>query len=53
MGATAEHILATSRASGVDTALPEAVASLYRRAIAAGRGSDGWTTLSELVRGRE
>jgi 3-hydroxyisobutyrate dehydrogenase-like beta-hydroxyacid dehydrogenase len=46
MGATAEHVLQTSRATGVDTALPEAVASLYRRAVAAGRGTDG--VVSEL-----
>lgn len=53
MGASAEHILETSRAAGVDTALPEAVAALYRRAIAAGHGKDGFTALFELVRSRE
>jgi 3-hydroxyisobutyrate dehydrogenase-like beta-hydroxyacid dehydrogenase len=51
MGATAEHVLDTSRAVGVDTALPEAVASLYRRALAAGHGRDSWTAIWELVRG--
>jgi 3-hydroxyisobutyrate dehydrogenase-like beta-hydroxyacid dehydrogenase len=49
MGATAEHILETSRASGVDATLPEAVASLYRRTIAAGHGRSGWTALFEQV----
>jgi 3-hydroxyisobutyrate dehydrogenase-like beta-hydroxyacid dehydrogenase len=53
MGATAEHILDTSRAAGVDPALPAAVAALYRRAIAAGHGKDGWTALFEQVTGRE
>ncbi|WP_214404059.1 NAD(P)-dependent oxidoreductase [Pseudonocardia lacus] len=51
MGATAEHILESSRTSGVDSALPEAVASLYRRAVAAGHGRDSWTALAEVVRG--
>ncbi|MCO1659652.1 NAD(P)-dependent oxidoreductase [Pseudonocardia humida] len=50
MGAGAEHVLETSRAAGVDTTLPEAVASLYRRAVAAGHGARGWTVLSEVVR---
>lgn len=50
MGATAEHIVGASRAAGVDAALPEAVASLYRRAIAAGRGGEGWTALVDVIR---
>jgi len=53
MGATAEHVLGTSEAGGVDTALPAAVASLYRRAVAAGHGGAGWTVLWELVGPRE
>jgi 3-hydroxyisobutyrate dehydrogenase-like beta-hydroxyacid dehydrogenase len=49
MGATADHIVAASAAAGLDTALPEAVKSLYDRAIAAGHGSDNWTSLYEVV----
>ena len=52
MGATADHIVAASRAAGIDTALPEAVKSLYDRAIAAGRGKESWTVLSEVMRRR-
>lgn len=50
MGATAEHILATSRAAGVDLELPAAVASHYQRAIAAGHGRDDWTSLYEVIK---
>jgi 3-hydroxyisobutyrate dehydrogenase-like beta-hydroxyacid dehydrogenase len=49
MGATADHIVAASTAGGLDTALPEAVKSLYDRAIAAGHGSDNWTSLYEVI----
>jgi 3-hydroxyisobutyrate dehydrogenase-like beta-hydroxyacid dehydrogenase len=49
MGATADHIVAASTAAGLDTALPEAVKSLYVRAIAAGHGGDNWTSLYEVV----
>jgi 3-hydroxyisobutyrate dehydrogenase-like beta-hydroxyacid dehydrogenase len=49
MGATADHIVAASTAAGLDTVLPEAVKSLYDRAIAAGHGSDNWTSLYEVV----
>ena len=49
MGATADHIVAASAAAGIDTALPEAVKSLYDRAIAAGHGNDNWTSLYEVV----
>jgi 3-hydroxyisobutyrate dehydrogenase-like beta-hydroxyacid dehydrogenase len=52
MGATADHIVTASRDAGIDTALPEAVKSLYDRAIAAGRGKESWTALSEVIRGR-
>jgi 3-hydroxyisobutyrate dehydrogenase-like beta-hydroxyacid dehydrogenase len=52
MGATADHIVTASRDAGIDTALPEAVKSLYDRAIAAGRGKESWTVLSEVIRGR-
>jgi 3-hydroxyisobutyrate dehydrogenase-like beta-hydroxyacid dehydrogenase len=45
MGATADHIVAAS------TALPDAVKSLYDRAIAAGHGGDNWTSLYEVITG--
>jgi 3-hydroxyisobutyrate dehydrogenase-like beta-hydroxyacid dehydrogenase len=49
MGATADHIVTANRDAGLDTVLPEAVKSLYDRAIAAGHGSDNWTSLYEVV----
>ncbi|TQM09151.1 NAD(P)-dependent oxidoreductase [Pseudonocardia kunmingensis] len=49
MGATADHIVAASRAAGLDTVLPEAVKSLYDRTIAAGHGRDNWTSLYEVI----
>ncbi|MBK1783085.1 NAD(P)-dependent oxidoreductase [Prauserella cavernicola] len=53
MGATADHIVAANREAGVDVALPEAVKSLYDRAIAAGHGSGNWTSLWEVIRARD
>ena len=50
MGATADHIVAASTAAGIDAALPEAVKSLYDRAIAAGHGKDNWTSLYEVIK---
>lgn len=50
MGATADHIVGASNESGVDSALPYAVKSLYDRAIARGHGRDSWTSLYEVVR---
>ncbi|MDG4805595.1 NAD(P)-binding domain-containing protein [Micromonospora sp. WMMD1120] len=50
MGATAEHILRTSEAAGVDPELPKAVKSHYDRAIAAGLGTRNWTALYEVLR---
>ncbi|GAA3392575.1 NAD(P)-dependent oxidoreductase [Cryptosporangium minutisporangium] len=50
MGATADHIVRTATASGVDTGLPDAVKSQYDRAIAAGRGDQDWTALYEVIR---
>jgi 3-hydroxyisobutyrate dehydrogenase-like beta-hydroxyacid dehydrogenase len=52
MGATADHVVRTAAASGVDTGLAEAVRSQYDRAIAAGHGSDGWTALYEVIRAK-
>jgi len=49
MGATADHVVGASEAAGIDTALPNAVKSLYDRAIAAGHGKDNWTSLFEVI----
>nr|CTQ94810.1 dehydrogenase, putative [Kibdelosporangium sp. MJ126-NF4] len=50
MGATADHIVGASNESGVDSALPYAVKSMYDKAIATGHGRDSWTSLYEVVR---
>jgi 3-hydroxyisobutyrate dehydrogenase-like beta-hydroxyacid dehydrogenase len=50
MGATADHIVATSRELGVDARLPEAVKAQYDRAIEAGYGKASWTSLFEILR---
>ncbi|TLW94574.1 NAD(P)-dependent oxidoreductase [Saccharomonospora piscinae] len=49
MGATAEHIVGASEDAGVDTTLPRAVLSYYRRAIEAGHGAHGWPSLYEVI----
>ncbi|SFQ55216.1 3-hydroxyisobutyrate dehydrogenase [Amycolatopsis arida] len=53
MGATADHILETSRDAGIDLDLPAAVKAHYDRAIAAGHGTDGWPSLFEVITRRE
>ncbi|MYR44776.1 NAD(P)-binding domain-containing protein [Streptomyces sp. SID5910] len=50
MGATADHIVTTSTAAGIDLALPRAVQSHYRQAIAAGHGKDNWTHIIDAIR---
>jgi len=50
MGATANHIVRTSEKAGVDTRLPAAVEAHYDQAIAAGRGTENWTVLYELLK---
>jgi 3-hydroxyisobutyrate dehydrogenase-like beta-hydroxyacid dehydrogenase len=50
MGATADHIHATSEAVGIDTALPRAVQAHYHRAIGDGHGTDGWTRIIDAIR---
>jgi 3-hydroxyisobutyrate dehydrogenase-like beta-hydroxyacid dehydrogenase len=50
MGATADHVVGANRSAGLDTALPDAVKSLYDRAIARGHGRDGWASLIEVIR---
>ncbi|MGP4022807.1 NAD(P)-dependent oxidoreductase [Actinomadura sp. 3N407] len=53
MGATADHIHATAESVGIDTALPRAVQTLYRRAIDGGHGTDGWTRTIDGIRAPE
>jgi 3-hydroxyisobutyrate dehydrogenase-like beta-hydroxyacid dehydrogenase len=50
MGATADHVVGASLGLGIDTALPDAVKSLYDRAIARGHGKDSWTSLIEVIK---
>lgn len=50
MGATADHIVDTAQAAGVDLELPRAVRSHYARAIAAGHGKDSWSSLFEVIK---
>jgi 3-hydroxyisobutyrate dehydrogenase-like beta-hydroxyacid dehydrogenase len=50
MGATADHIVAASRAAEVDLGLPRAVQRHYRRAIEAGHGADNWTRIIDGIR---
>jgi 3-hydroxyisobutyrate dehydrogenase-like beta-hydroxyacid dehydrogenase len=50
MGATADHVVAANHSMGLDTALPEAIKSLYARAVARGHGRDGWASLIEVIR---
>ncbi|MEV0703620.1 NAD(P)-binding domain-containing protein [Saccharopolyspora sp. NPDC050389] len=50
MGATADHILETSEAAGIDLELPRAIKTHYDRAIAAGKGGDNWTRLIDGIR---
>lgn len=50
MGATADHIVETSRSLGLDLALPLAVQAHYRRAIEDGGGGDNWTRIIDGIR---
>lgn len=50
MGATADHIVETSTAIGLDLALPLAVQAHYRRAIENGHGRDNWTRIIDSIR---
>ncbi|QNP68179.1 NAD(P)-dependent oxidoreductase [Streptomyces roseirectus] len=50
MGATADHIVETSRALGIDLALPLTVQAHYRRAIDDGHGGDNWTRIIDGIR---
>ena len=50
MGATADHVVGANSGMGLDTALPDAIKSLYDRAIVRGHGRDGWASLAEVIR---
>ncbi len=50
LSAAMEHVLTTSRRSGVRTEVPEAVARLLAAGIAAGHGDDGVASLAETMR---
>jgi len=50
MGATADHIVDTSTALGLDLALPLAVRAHYRSAIENGHGGDNWTRIIDVIR---
>ncbi len=50
MGATAAHIRETSQTLGVESGLPAAVLSHYRRALDDGHGGDNWTRIIDGIR---
>ena len=50
MGATANHILGASQDANIDTTLPTAVKSHYDQTIAAGHGTNSWTSLYNAIR---
>ncbi|MEU1041260.1 NAD(P)-dependent oxidoreductase [Streptomyces sp. NPDC005551] len=50
MGATADHIVETSRSLGLDPALPLAVQAHYQRVIENGHGGDNWTRIIDSIR---
>ncbi|WP_454860409.1 NAD(P)-dependent oxidoreductase [Promicromonospora soli] len=50
MGATADHIVASSDAAGVDRGLPAAVQAYYTWAREHGHGGDNWTRIIDAMR---
>ncbi|MDR7383612.1 NAD(P)-dependent oxidoreductase [Promicromonospora iranensis] len=50
MGATADHIVAASKAVGVDTGLPAAVQAYYAWVRDNGYGNDNWTRIIDAMR---
>jgi 3-hydroxyisobutyrate dehydrogenase-like beta-hydroxyacid dehydrogenase len=48
--ASAEHVLHTNADAGVDTALPAAVADLFRRGMNAGHAADSFSSLVDLMK---
>ncbi|MDX3535688.1 NAD(P)-binding domain-containing protein [Streptomyces sp. MB09-01] len=51
--ASVEHVLHTNADAGVDTALPTAVARLFRRGMDAGHAADSFSSLVELLKKAE
>jgi 3-hydroxyisobutyrate dehydrogenase-like beta-hydroxyacid dehydrogenase len=49
MGATADHIVGASDEAKLDLELPNAVKSMYDKAIATGHGKSGWPSLYEVI----
>lgn len=49
--ASIEHVVHTTEAAGVDTALPAAVLELFRRGVAEGHADDSFTSLFTVMRG--
>ncbi|MFG2651758.1 hypothetical protein [Streptomyces sp. NPDC048436] len=47
--ASMEHVVHTHRDSGVDAALPSAVADLFRRGMEAGHAADSFSSIVELL----
>jgi 3-hydroxyisobutyrate dehydrogenase-like beta-hydroxyacid dehydrogenase len=50
--ASVEHVLRTTRAAGVDEALPAAVLEIFRRGVVAGHGQSSLTSLVGVLQGR-
>lgn len=50
--ASMEHVVDTHTDSGVDAALPSAVADLFRRGMEAGHAADSFSSVVELLRNR-
>jgi hypothetical protein len=47
--ASMEHVVHTHTDSGVDAALPSAVADLFRRGMEAGHAADSFSSIVELL----
>lgn len=50
MAAGIGHITEASEDAGIDPGLPASVQALYRRAVADGRGRQGWVSLIEMIK---
>jgi len=51
MGAASiEHVVATTRESGVDASLPRAVLEVFQRGMAAGHAGDSFTSLIRVFK---
>jgi 3-hydroxyisobutyrate dehydrogenase-like beta-hydroxyacid dehydrogenase len=47
--ASVEHVAHTTRDSGIDSALPDAMLEIFRRGQATGRGADSFTSLIDVL----